>query len=96
MEAIRIISSGKASVRPILEAALENELRTVEAGIRKTRERLAGFEARHNMSTQAFIEAYEADGLPETLDFIEWIGEHRLLNRLREHAETIKNIQIEN
>ncbi len=95
MEAIRIISSGKAFIRPILEAALENELRTVEAGIIKTRERLAGFEARYNMSTQAFIESYEAAGLPETLDFIEWIGEHRLLNRLSEHAETIQGIQIE-
>jgi hypothetical protein len=28
------------------------------------------------------------------LEFAEWIGEHRLLTRLREKAETVREIQF--
>jgi len=48
------------------------------------------------MITQEFLSRYENDEMEETLDFAEWIGESRLLERLREKAETIKDIQFTN
>jgi hypothetical protein len=38
---------------------------------------------------------HENDRIEETLDFMEWIGEYRLLQRLNEKAETLKGIHIE-
>jgi len=46
------------------------------------------------MSTAEFLSRYENDELAETLEFDEWIGESRLLARLREKTETIREIQF--
>jgi hypothetical protein len=39
---------------------------------------------------------FENDELEETLEFIDWVGEYRLLAHLREKAETFQGIEIEN
>ena len=79
-----------------LESALRNELRFLEANIRRTGQKLQELERRHGLSTAEFIRRYEADELAETLEFAEWIGEHRLLERLREKADILREIQFAN
>jgi hypothetical protein len=78
----------------LIEAAIDNELRLLEAGIQRTEQRLEAFEEKHGLSTRAFLERYENDELPETLETAEWIGEYRMLERLREKAETLKGIHF--
>ena len=46
------------------------------------------------MRTAEFVTRYENDELPEVLEFAEWVGEYRLLVRLREKAETVREIQF--
>ena len=46
------------------------------------------------MSSSDFQRRYENDELPETLDYAEWIGECRLLERLREKVETLAGIHV--
>jgi len=79
-----------------VEAALSNELRVTQAGIRRTEQRLQAFESRHGLSSQEFLQRYENDELAETLDFAEWVGEYRLLERLHEKAETLRGIRFAN
>jgi hypothetical protein len=79
-----------------VEAALANELRLLETGIRQTEERLKEFEKKYQMLTEDFLSRYENDEFEETMDFVEWIGESRLLKCLREKAETIRDIQFAN
>jgi hypothetical protein len=81
-----------------VEAALANELRLLETGIRQTEERLQEFEKKYQMLTQDFISRYENDEFEETMtmDFVEWIGESRLLKCLREKAGAIRDIQFTN
>jgi hypothetical protein len=81
-------------LRPLVEAAIENQLRLLEAGVERTEERIRAFEAEYGMSSETFVRRYENDELPETLSFAEWIGEHRMLSRLREKAETLREIRI--
>jgi NTP pyrophosphatase (non-canonical NTP hydrolase) len=40
-----------------------------------------------------FVRRYERNELEETLEFVEWIGEYRLLERLREKADVLREIQ---
>ncbi len=94
MAALTLTSPHQRPLRPLVEAAIQNELRLLEAGIRRTEERLRAFEAKHDLSWQEFLRRYEDDELPETLDYAEWIGEHRLLERLREKAETLEAIRF--
>lgn len=96
MTNIRLVSKGKRQLKPLVEAALANEVRLLEAGIRQAEKRVQEFEKKYQMLTQEFISRYENDEMEETMDFAEWIGEFRLLERLREKAETLRGIRFEN
>ncbi len=96
MTELTLVSKQSRPLRPLVEAALANELRLVHAAIRQTELRLQAFEARYGMTTEAFIQRFEDDELEETLEFVEWVGEYRLLGHLQEKAETFQGIEIEN
>ena len=94
MSELTLVSTHKRPLRPLVQAALENELRLLEAGIRQTEQRLSAFEAKYQLSTADFQRRYESDELTETLDFAEWVGETRLLERLREKVETLRGVRF--
>lgn len=96
MSDVRLVTDGKRELKPLVQAALANELRLVEAGIKQTQKRLEDFENHYGMSTQDFISSYERDERDEVLELTEWIGEFRLLARLREKADVLRDIRIEN
>jgi hypothetical protein len=83
-------------LQPLVEGALQNELRLLEAGIRRSEQRLQAFEVRYSLSTVAFIQRYENDELEETLEFAEWIGEYRFKERLLEKADILRAIRFAN
>jgi hypothetical protein len=64
----------------------------VEAAIQRTEKKIRGYETGHGMTSTHFVQRYENDELPETLEFAEWIGEYRLLSRLREKADAYRGI----
>ena len=96
MSGLRLVSTRKRQLKPLMEAAIANELRLLEAGVRRTEKRLHEFEEKYNLGTQKFISRYENDELEETLDFAEWIGEFKMLTRLREKVDTLRDIRFEN
>src|SRR5258706_9814030 len=94
MATLALISSRESPIQALVEAALANELRLLEVGIQRTEQRLSEFEQAHHLQTAEFVTRYENDELPETLEFAEWIGEYRLLTRLRDKAETVREIHF--
>jgi len=94
MNQLTLTATTQRPLRPLIEAALNNELRLLEAAIQRTEQRLRGFETAYGMSSAQFILRYENDELPETLDFDEWVGEYRLLSRLREKADAYRGIRF--
>ncbi len=94
MHELKLVSESKRQLKPIVEAALENELRLIEVGIRQTEQCLKKFEEKYRIKTTDFIIDYEDDKQEETMDFIEWIGEFRLLERLKEKADTLRSIRF--
>jgi antitoxin (DNA-binding transcriptional repressor) of toxin-antitoxin stability system len=96
MSELILVSDGRREIKPIIEAALKNERRLIRAGLQKTEQNLKGFEKKYNMNTEKFISDYEKDKLEEKIDFIEWIGEFRMLERLIDKLETMKSIRFEN
>lgn len=72
-------------MRPILEDA-----------IWQTERRLKHFEGLHRMTSAEFVQRYEDDEFEESLDYADWIGEYRLLRRLKEKADTYREIQFVN
>lgn len=94
MADIRLISNGNREIKPLVESALSNEFRLLQAGIQQTEKRLKEFENKYQLNTREFVTRYENNEFEETLDFAEWIGEFRTLIRLNDKAETIKDIRF--
>jgi hypothetical protein len=94
MATLTLVSTRDHPLQPLVEAALTNELRLLEASMQRTGDHLLEFEQTHHMTTAEFVSRYENDELPETLEFAEWMGEYRLLARLQEKAETVREIQF--
>jgi hypothetical protein len=94
MSTLTLSSTKERPLRPLVEAALENELRLLQAGIARTEARVQAFEAEYEFTSAEFVRRYEHDELPETLAFDEWLGEVHMLARLREKAETLQGIQV--
>jgi hypothetical protein len=96
MTELVLVSARSGSLKPLIEAALANELRILEAGMRRTERRLRDFENTYQMPTAEFLRRFENDELDETLALAEWIGEYRLLERLREKADTLEGVRFAN
>jgi hypothetical protein len=96
MTALTLISTRQRPLQSLVEAAIQNELRILQAGIQRTEQRLYAFETQYGFSSQEFLQRYENDELPETLDFAEWVGECRLRERLGDKVETLQGIRFEN
>ena len=96
MAELTLISESQTGLRSLIESALSRESGLIEIGIRQTEQRLQTFERRYAMKTADFLSRYEQDGLDETLDFAEWIGESRLLERLREKMQMLRGIHFAN
>ncbi|HXG21462.1 MAG TPA: hypothetical protein VNN62_20605 [Methylomirabilota bacterium] len=94
MATLTLESPRNYPLQPLVEAALAKELNSLEAAIQRTEQHLNDFEQKYQMNTAEFIARYENDELAETLEFDEWIGEYRLLVRLREKAETVREIHF--
>jgi hypothetical protein len=96
MAELTLVSPDQRQLRPLIEAAIQNELRLLAAGIQRTEQRLRAFEEQYGLATSEFLCQYENDELEEILDFDEWIGEWRLLERLQDSASTLREIQFAN
>lgn len=96
MAELTLISPHERQLKSLVETALQNELRLLEAGIRRTEHRLQQFEDHYNLSSAEFIRRYEQDELEETLELAEWIGEYRLLERLREKVDILREVRFAN
>jgi hypothetical protein len=96
MTYLTLVSKQSRPLRPLVEAALANELRLLQAAIRRTERQLQEFEATYQLATDEFVRRFENDEFEETLDFVDWIGEYRLLARLREKAETLQGLEFAN
>jgi hypothetical protein len=94
MAELTLISKHKRSLKPLVQAALENEIRLLAAGVNKSERRLGEFEEHYHLSTEEFLRKYENDELDETLELDEWVGEYRLAERLREKVDTLKGVKF--
>jgi hypothetical protein len=87
MTELTLISQHEGALKPLIEGAISESLRSTTAGIDRGEERLRIFEQQYGMTSATFLQRYENDELPETLELGEWIGEIRMLQRLRGKAD---------
>ena len=87
--------TGKASIKPLVEIAVRNQLKSLKHGIERTKEQLTVFEQRFGMTT-AEMECRLKDGrLEESLDTIDWCMELEALRLLEEQYKTLSEARID-
>ena len=94
MTRIIIESSQKQNIQPIIEAALASERQKLEIGLKRTRERLKQFESRYGMTTEEFAQKGVAEDLSGgDLEYVEWMGEYRLSQKIEADLTALKDIE---
>lgn len=96
MEQLTLVSKQPRLLKPLVEAALRNELRLLQAGIQRSEQKLQQWESRFGLPTLEFVRRYENDQFEESLELAEWIGEHRLMTRLLEKAQILQEVTFAN
>lgn len=94
MQHITISTDSTTALKPLLESAIQTELRLLKLGIGRTRERIAVFEQEYELSSDEFEKLLHSDGIQENLDFIEWSGEIETLRRLQNKYHTLHEAHL--
>jgi hypothetical protein len=91
---VTITPNSGRPLRPLIEVAIQHEIDLLSAGIRRTEQRIRSFEQEHDMASDEFLRRYQNDELAENLDLIDWIGELRMLERLREKESMLRDVHL--
>ena len=94
LQEITIQTPNAKRLKPLIQSALQFQLDDVEKGVRLTLERLKSFETQYHMSTAEFLRRFKPGDLEETLDFIEWQGETKMLALLEEKRDALKDARL--
>lgn len=95
LQQITIQTSNIERFKSVLETALGREAKLLEYAIQRTREALAPFETRHNMTTDEFEHKFKTHEIEETLDFLDWWMEVEALRHLEAQWDSIKEARVE-
>ena len=85
-------AGGEAS--RLLRTAVESKVRRLRLGIEATEARLRALERRHGtMSAEAMATAAAEDLVGGDLDYVEWLGEWRMLQQLKQDLGQLEAIE---
>lgn len=96
MTILTLASDRDDPLESLIRSAVANELRLLEAGLRRTQARLQSFEQRYHLTTAEFVERYARNEIEENLDTIEWLGEHRMAQSIEAQMDALKAIHVVN
>jgi len=83
------------SLKPLLEVAISNQLKTLRHGILRTKERITEFELRFGMSSAEFKRKLQAGKIEETIETIDWNMELATLRLLEEQYRSLSEAEID-
>jgi len=94
LQQITIQTQDAKRLKPLLKSAIRSQLDDIEHGIQLTCARLEAFEKQYGMSTAEFLRRFKPGDLEETLDFLDWQGETKMLALLEEKRDAFKDAQV--
>jgi hypothetical protein len=85
----------KATIKPLIEIAVRNQLKSLRHGIERTKEQLTVYEQRFGLSTTEMERRLKEGSLEETLDTIDWCMELEALRLLEEQYKALNEASID-
>jgi hypothetical protein len=84
---------GAGEILQLVRAAVENEIAKIELGLKLAKTRLAPFEQKYGVSSEYFIAEMAAEDLEGgDGEYVNWAGEYKLILRLREKLEKLREL----
>lgn len=95
LQEIVIKSNAEEPIKPLAESAIRNQLKTLQHGIKRTKERIAGFEEKTGMSSADFERKLSDGSIEETLETIDWNMELAALKLLEGQHRSLSEAKID-
>lgn len=95
LQEIVIKANAEESIKPLVETAIRNQLKALQHGINRTRERIAAFEDKMKMSSAEFEKKLAEGSIEETLETIDWNMELTALRLLERQYRSLHEAKID-
>jgi len=95
LQPLTIMTETPERAKPLVKVAIQNELKTLLHGIKRTHEQLAGFEKRFGMPSENFERRFNTGEIEETLDTIDWLMEIEALRLLEKDYNVLREAQLD-
>ena len=93
MNQVILTSTTNQPIKPLIKSALVLEKKELLTAIFKTKQNLLNFEKKYNLTTTKFISHQNSIKIVE-MEAIEWSGEHKTLNLLKQKLSNLEEIRI--
>ena len=94
LQEIVIKTNANESLKPLLEVAIRNQLKALQHGIQRTKERVAEFEKRAGMSSAEFEKKLQTEEIDETIETVDWNMELATLHLLEGQYQSLCSAKI--
>ena len=95
LQEIVIKSNADEPIKPLVESAIRNQLKSLQHGIKRTKERIAGFEKKAGMPSADFEKKLSDGNIEETLETIDWNMELAALRLLEGQYQSLSEAKID-
>jgi len=94
MTTIYVESGEQVGVQQLVKSAIDGEIARLDLALAAARKRLAPFEAKYGVTSEQFIHTMAAEDLEGNDDeYIQWAGEYRLWQRLKQKLDHLCGIE---
>jgi hypothetical protein len=95
LQEIVIKTNASESLKPLVEAAIRNQIKVLQHGVQRTKEHIAEFEKRMGMTSAEFEQKLQADEVDETIETIDWNMELAALRLLESQYQSLSEAEID-
>lgn len=81
-------------LKTLVKAALENEIKIINIGLRKTQENLQKLEDKYKMDSDTFYRKYSDGEMGDDIEYIKWAGEVETLMRLHRNLKELSEAEV--
>lgn len=95
LQEIVIKTTAEESLKPLVEVAIRNQLKSLQHGIRRTKERIAEFEQRAGFDSTEFERKLQAGEIEENMETIDWNMELAALRLLERQYRSLREAEVD-
>ena len=94
MSKIIIRPEGLEELKTVVKSALENEIKLITIGLKKTMEDIRNYEDKFKMDSETFYKKYSSGEAGDDMEYIRWAGEIETLEKLKRNIKDLSEAEV--